>query len=102
MGSVGKKTRASTNKSKAWNQLLLRSQQGDAIAFRRLYVAFSPVVRAFLLSRRLSVHAADDVLQEVFCRVWQGRSRYSGPPASASTYLLAIAMNVSRELTRNQ
>ncbi len=48
------------------------------------------VVRGYLLAMLRDRHLADDLLQEVFCRAWQSRDRYSeqGKPRA---YLLRIA-----------
>jgi RNA polymerase sigma-70 factor (ECF subfamily) len=47
-------------------------------------------VRGYLLALVRDVHAADDLLQEVFCRAWQARDRYTEQGA-ARAYLLRIA-----------
>ncbi|HVU87238.1 MAG TPA: RNA polymerase sigma factor [Pirellulales bacterium] len=47
-------------------------------------------VRGYLLAMVRDGHAADDLLQEVFCRAWQARDRYAEQGA-ARAYLLRIA-----------
>lgn len=49
-----------------------------------------PAVRGFLWASLRSEHLADELLQEVFCRAWQARSRYVDAGRDRS-YLLTIA-----------
>ena len=76
-------------------QLLLRAQGGDSQAFADLYGALSPTVRdyVFSLNSRLRPQEREDMVQEVFLRVWHGLSGYRRE-ASAKTFLLAVARNV--------
>lgn len=47
-------------------------------------------VRGYLIATVRDQHAADDLLQEVFCRAWQARDRYT-EQGTARAYLLRIA-----------
>lgn len=80
--------------------LLARIQQGDAIAFEKVYFLIVPSVRAFISSRNSRDIPVDDLTQEVFCRLWQQRSKYRGE-ASGLTYVMGIAINVCREYVRS-
>jgi RNA polymerase sigma-70 factor (ECF subfamily) len=73
-------------------KLLLRAQGGDSQAFAELYTALSPVVRDFIVSLdgRLCQHEREDLVHEVFLRVWEKLATYRGE-ASAKTFVLAIA-----------
>ena len=73
-------------------QLLLRAQRGDSDAFAELYAALSPVVRDFIasLGGQLCRHERDDLVQEVFLRVWVNLATYRGE-ASAKTFVFGVA-----------
>ena len=49
-----------------------------------------PAVRGYLLAIVRHADQADDLVQEVFCRAWQGRGKYR-EQGHARTYLLRIA-----------
>ena len=49
-----------------------------------------PAVRGYLLAIVRRADEADDLVQEVFCRAWQGRGQYQ-EQGHARTYLLRIA-----------
>jgi RNA polymerase sigma-70 factor, ECF subfamily len=82
------------------DQLMLRVQAGDRLAFEQIYYRMVPVIRGFLLSRRWCRLPIEDVVQEVFCRVWQYPRRFIGQ-SSAETYLLGMVLNVCREVSRD-
>jgi RNA polymerase sigma-70 factor, ECF subfamily len=80
--------------------LMDRVQKGDAIAFEQLYDHLLPRMKAFILSRgQVGALMVDDVIQEVFCRVWERRHGFVRQ-SSAQTYLFGIALNVIRESRR--
>lgn len=76
--------------------LLLRAQRGDCEAFAELYTALRPVVMDFVTSMDGSFcpHERQDVVQEVFLRIWQNLQGYR-QDASARTFVLAIARKVA-------
>lgn len=82
------------------NELLQRSGQGDAAAFRQLYDATSP--RLFALCKRLLRDAAlaEDVLQEGFVKVWHHAAQFSASKASAMTWMTTIVRNQALDKLR--
>jgi RNA polymerase sigma-70 factor (ECF subfamily) len=76
-------------------ELMRRVQRRDAMAFEKLYYLMSPVIRKFVVSRGSPAWMAEDIAQEVFCRIWQQPERFKGRGA-AKTYILGIALNVLR------
>ncbi len=82
------------------NELLQRSGQGDAAAFRQLYDATSP--RLFALCKRLLRDAAlaEDVLQEGFVKVWYHAAQFSASKASAMTWMTTIIRNQALDKLR--
>jgi RNA polymerase sigma factor (sigma-70 family) len=74
--------------------------RGDESAFRELYRRHSPML--FRLALRLlggSDPDAGDVLQEAWCRAFEGLRRFSGG-SSLRTWLAGVVVNCSREHIR--
>jgi RNA polymerase sigma-70 factor, ECF subfamily len=74
--------------------------RGDESAFRELYRHHSPIL--FRLAVRLlggSDPDAGDVLQEAWCRAFEGLRRFSGG-SSLRTWLAGVVVNCSREHIR--
>jgi DNA-directed RNA polymerase specialized sigma24 family protein len=74
--------------------------RGDESAFRELYRRHSPIL--FRLAVRLlggSDPDARDVLQEAWCRAFEGLRRFSGG-SSLRTWLAGVVVNCSREHIR--
>jgi len=74
--------------------------EGDEFAFRELYRRHSPIL--FRLAVRLlggSDPDAGDVLQEAWCRAFEGLRRFSGG-SSFRTWLAGVVVNCSREHIR--
>jgi len=74
-------------------EALKRIGQGDRAAFKLVYAAtsvklYGVIVR--ILGRR---ELADEVLQEVYIRVWQRASEYDPASSSPITWLATIARN---------
>jgi RNA polymerase sigma-70 factor (ECF subfamily) len=75
-------------------------QRGDPQAYTRLYEIYVPIVRRYLASHRGRAAPHDDLVQEVFTRLWEHRGKYRLGMA-VGPYLLGFAKNVYREhLTR--
>ena len=76
--------------------------RGDRAAFERLYAAtavklYGVVVR--ILGRR---DLAEEVLQEVYVRVWQHAGEYDPAASSPVTWLVTIARNRALDETRRK
>lgn len=74
-------------------EALERTAQGDRVAFKRLYAATSSKlfgIVARILGRR---ELAEEVLQEVYIRVWQRAAKYNPSVGSPITWLVSIARN---------
>lgn len=84
--------------------IVQRAAGGDARAFQHLYRQHQARVRATLYSL-CDADGLDDLVQEVFLRVWRGLPRFRGS-ASFSTWLYRITWNVAsdrrRELAKNR
>jgi RNA polymerase sigma-70 factor (ECF subfamily) len=86
--------------SHSTDELMLLVQHGDTLAFEELYHRMVPIIGRFLASRASGAAPVDDVLQEVFCRIWQQQGRFATGAASAKTYLLRVALNIHYEQVR--
>ncbi len=73
--------------------LVARLQAGDVDAFQALYERHHGAVFGFLLRSLASRHAAEDLLQETFLRVFVHRRAYR-PTAAFRTWLFTIARNL--------
>jgi RNA polymerase sigma-70 factor (ECF subfamily) len=79
--------------------LVVRCQRGDSMAFRQLYRRYQQRVRATLY--QLCDHEMlDDLVQEVFLRVWKGLPKLR-QASYFSTWLYRISWNVATDRRRN-
>jgi RNA polymerase sigma-70 factor (ECF subfamily) len=79
--------------------LMAAYQVGDQRAFRRLFDRFAPRIHGAALRRGLSAADANDVVQQTFVHVHQGRKEFkAGAPVRPWVY--TIAFNVMRDLGR--
>jgi len=73
--------------------LMLAIRGGSAAAFQELYEAYQKPLANFLYRMCWNRALVDDLVQEVFLRVWRSREQYE-PTAKVSTYLFRIASNL--------
>ncbi len=81
-------------------RLISRISLGDRDAFDALYDATSAKLHAVCLSVLRDRPEAEETLQEVYIRVWQGASRYASNGLSPMTWLITIARNRSIDKLR--
>jgi RNA polymerase sigma-70 factor, ECF subfamily len=74
-------------------ELMLRAKTGDASAFAELYSLFKKPLANFLYRLCWNRQIVDDLMQEVFLRVWRAAPTYE-PTAKVSTYLFRVAHNL--------
>ncbi|MBV1707556.1 MAG: sigma-70 family RNA polymerase sigma factor [Hyphomicrobiales bacterium] len=67
--------------------------RGDRIAFRALYDAASPRLFAVILRLVRNRAAAEDVLQDVFLRIWRSAPQFDVSRGSAQAWMVTIARN---------
>ena len=72
--------------------LVLRLIEGDEDAFCELYAAYKNRLIYFAMRFLNSREYAEDIFQDAFAVVWQGR-RFINPDASFSAYLYTIVRN---------
>lgn len=74
------------------HDLLLRLVNGDEEAFCELYAAYKNRLIYFAMRFLKSREYAEDVFQDTFATIWQGR-KFLNPDASFSSYLYTIVRN---------
>lgn len=73
---------------------------GDRKAFQMLYAATSAKLYGVALRILHDRAEADDVLQEVFLRIWKNADRYVATGLSPMTWLITIARNLAIDRIR--
>jgi RNA polymerase sigma-70 factor (ECF subfamily) len=73
-------------------ELMTRVRGGDMAAFEALYARYSRPLVNFFYRLVWDRAAAEDLMQETFLRLWNGRKRYK-PTGKFTTYLFQIAKN---------
>jgi RNA polymerase sigma-70 factor, ECF subfamily len=81
-------------------RLMLQVRDDDATAFEELVVRYQNRLAALLAHMVGRPDLAEDLVQEVFLRVYRGRKRYV-PGAKFSTWLYTIAGNVASNSLRS-
>jgi len=81
---------------------ILRAAQGDRAAFRALYEATSAKLFGIALRVLNDRAEAEDVLQEIYVRVWHNAGRYNANGLSPMTWLITIARNSAIDRLRKR
>ena len=83
-------------------KLMALVQRGDQAALSTLYDRYAPVVLG-LLTRIIGDKAvAEEVLQEVFWRVWDKSSNFDSSKGSFKTWLFSIARRLAIDTVRRR
>lgn len=100
--ATGKTTMASTLKSQDPEvRLMLRVRNDEPGAFAELIQCFWPKVFGRFYRLLANRQDAEDLVQEVFLRLYRARKRYK-PSAKFNTWLYHIAQNVARNAIRSR
>jgi len=81
--------------------LMLRVRDDDAEAFQSLLLIYQPKIQRFLRQLVNSDSLAEDLVQDVFLRIWRARKTYQ-PTAKFSTWIFLIAGNVASNAVRDR
>lgn len=81
-------------------ELMLRVREDDAVAFDQLMRAYQARLLRVLRHIVGSESVAEDLVQDVFLRVWRARKNYQ-PAAKFSTWVFHIAHNVASNSLRD-
>lgn len=82
-------------------KLMKRTAKGDESAFEQLVTAFESPVYNLAYSGLRHRQDAEDVVQEVFLRLWRTRGDFRGE-CSVRTYVMHIAHNVMTDAQRRR
>jgi RNA polymerase sigma factor (sigma-70 family) len=74
----------------------------DRLAFKRLYAVAAPKLFGLILRILRDRAMAEDVLQDVFARVWQSAEGFSPDAGSAMAWLSTIARNRAIDMLRSK
>ena len=78
------------------------AQSGDVEAFRKLFQAFAPRVKAFMMRQGADANTAEDLAQETLLTVWRKAGLYSDAKGSATTWIFTIARNLRIDKLRRE
>jgi RNA polymerase sigma-70 factor, ECF subfamily len=82
--------------------LLKRVAAGDRAAFADLYAAISAKLFGIIVRILRRRDAAEDVLQDVFVKIWQRASDFDEQRASPVTWMAVIARNAALDVARKR
>ena len=78
------------------------AQSGDVEAFRKLFQAFAPRVKAYMMRQGADANTAEDLAQETLLTVWRKAGLYSDVKGSATTWIFTIARNLRIDKLRRE
>ena len=84
------------------NQLISEMQQGSHAAFSELYTMYSKAIYGVICTFIRDENLAEEVLQDVFVKVWKNATSYNPNKGRFYTWLLNIARNTSIDMTRSK
>lgn len=88
-------------KKASYRRILGRLARGDAAAFRELFDLFSPKVYGFSLTLTRSVPEAEELVQDVFLKVWLHRSSLRSID-NFEAYLHTVTRNAAFNFLKRQ
>jgi RNA polymerase sigma-70 factor (ECF subfamily) len=83
-------------------KLLLAVAQADRAAFRRLYDKTAPKLFAIVLRIIRDRSLAEDILQDVFLRIWRNAGTFSPEAGLPMAWLSSIARNRTLDILRQK
>ena len=90
-----------SGKDNITNELLIRLKNGDMLAFDQIYELYSHKLFSFVFRILKDETEADDVVQEVFVKIWESREKL-GDYKLLNSYIFTIAYNNSIDLIRKK
>jgi RNA polymerase sigma-70 factor, ECF subfamily len=82
------------------NTLVKQSQSGDQAAFAALYDEFAQRLYAYIRIKVADTEKAEDILQEVFLKAWQGCRNLQTKDLNFSAWLYKVAANTINDFYR--
>ena len=102
MQGQGEPTPAKAAQSRELNQLLLAVTKRCPVSFKRLYVLTSPRLYAIVLTINRDRVESEDVLQEVYLKVWNNCSQFDAQRGIAIAWLAGIAHHSALDSLRRR
>lgn len=84
------------------NDLIREMQAGNHGAFSQIYTMYSRAIYGVIIPIVRDNSVAEEVLQDVFVKVWNHSSSYSEEKGRFYTWLLNIARNKAIDVTRSK
>ena len=78
------------------------AERGDVEAFRKLFQAYAPRVKSYMMRQGADANTAEDLAQETLLTVWRKAALYSGDRGSATTWIFTIARNLRIDRLRRE
>ncbi|WP_405199004.1 RNA polymerase sigma factor [Christiangramia sp. LLG6405-1] len=82
--------------------LILELQNGNQRAFERIYELYSESVYGIIFSIVNDKDIAEEILQDVFLKIWNNASSYNSSKGRFFTWILNIARNASIDQLRSK
>ena len=83
-------------------ELVLLLKDGSKAAFSYLYRQYSPVLYGVICKVLYDEHTAQDVLQDVFVKIWSNIDQYDPRKGRIYTWMLNIARNAAIDKLRSK
>ena len=84
------------------DHLILEMQKGNEKAFAKIYEMYSNAIYSVIFVIVRSEELAEEIVQDVFVKVWKNASSYSLDKGRFYTWLLNIARNAAIDKTRSK
>lgn len=89
------------NITKSNSELILLLQKNDRVAFYNIYERYSKRLYGFVLRYIKQKEDAEEIVQEVFVKIWESRNRIDAY-SSFESFLFTIAYNTTISLLRKR
>ncbi|MBO2944046.1 sigma-70 family RNA polymerase sigma factor [Paenibacillus sp. F411] len=82
--------------------LMQRIMEKDSAALEQLYSQYERVIYAFAYRIVQDEMAAEEVMQELFLRIWNHAERYQSEQGKLTTWMFAITRNIAIDMLRRK
>ncbi len=82
--------------------LILVGDAADRDAFRRIFTAMAPKLKAFLINTGQSPQEAEEILQDTMLKVWRKATLFDRSKSAGSTWIYSIAKNARIDRIRKE
>ncbi len=84
------------------NSLIIEMQNGNENAFSRIYSLYSEAIYGIIYSIVLDEGVAEEIMQDVFVKIWNNSKSYDIKKGRFFTWILNIARNSAIDETRSK